>query len=223
MKIMSHRGCAGLALENSAKAIKKAVELGVDAIEIDVRKTKDNQLVLCHDDNLARISNSSIKISDATLKELQAVRLSDGSRLLSLREALKIVGSTPLMIDDKEVGSARVLLKLLQEFPKVQASVASFKLKELMLLRELDNKIPLYGLTHSKPFDILHYAKTFELNGVGLNHWLLNPLTYLRARMDKLDIYVYTVNNRFTVWFIKLLYPKVTICTNFPDRFLVKK
>jgi len=220
---MGHRGCGGIAQENSEIAIKKAIKIGVDVIEIDIRKTKDNQLVLCHDDNLARIANRPVKISDATLKELQAIRLNDGSRLLSLREALKIVGSTPVMIDDKEVGSARVLLKILREFPKVKASIASFKLKELMLLRELDKNIMLYGLSQTKPFDILHYAKMFDLNGVGLNHWLLNPLTYMRARFSKLDIYVYTVNRRFTVWFIRLLYPNVTICTNYPNRFLIKK
>ncbi|MGZ6005431.1 MAG: glycerophosphodiester phosphodiesterase, partial [Candidatus Saccharimonadales bacterium] len=54
MKIMGHRGAAGLELENSAAGIEKAIELGVDFIEIDVRKTHDNQLILCHDDNFGR-------------------------------------------------------------------------------------------------------------------------------------------------------------------------
>ena len=59
MKIIGHRGAAGLALENTLPGIELARLLGVDAIEIDVRKTKDNQLILCHDADLKRVAGVS--------------------------------------------------------------------------------------------------------------------------------------------------------------------
>jgi len=217
---MGHRGAAGLELENTEAALRRSIALGVDSIEIDIRKTKDNQLVLCHDDDLNRVADNPIKIGSTTLKVLQTIKLNDGSHLLSLPEALSIIGTTPVMIELKDGGLARRLLDVLRDFPKAQVSIASFKLSELAMLRELKTALPLYGLEQTRPFDILHLARVFELDGVGLNFWLLNPVTYVRARWIHVDLYVYTVNNRFIGWFINLFYPGVTICTDFPNRFV---
>jgi len=220
VQIIGHRGAAGLAPENSLAAIKTALTLGVAYIEIDVRKTKDNQLVICHDNNLERMSGQPIKISEATLAQLQSVKLLDGSHLLSLQEALALIGKTPTILDIKDYGCARVLTNLLQEFPGASISVASFKFGELAHIGELSPSLPLYGLEQTKPLDILHAAKVFGFSGIGLNHWLLNPLTYWRARLQKLDIYVYTVNSPLIFWFIRFFYPRVHICSNYPNRFI---
>ena len=63
MKIIGHRGAAGLELENTLPSIRMAIELGVDGVEFDVRITADRQLVLCHDDNTSRMSNVDKKIA----------------------------------------------------------------------------------------------------------------------------------------------------------------
>ena len=49
--------------ENTIPAIKKAWEMGVDAIEVDLRQTKDKELVSVHDASLARISNKTWSIA----------------------------------------------------------------------------------------------------------------------------------------------------------------
>jgi glycerophosphoryl diester phosphodiesterase len=46
---VGHRGARAYAPENTLASFKKALEIGVDAIEIDVRKTKDNEIVVIHD------------------------------------------------------------------------------------------------------------------------------------------------------------------------------
>jgi glycerophosphoryl diester phosphodiesterase len=46
---IGHRGAKTYAPENTLASFKKAIEIGVDTIESDVRKTKDNQLVVIHD------------------------------------------------------------------------------------------------------------------------------------------------------------------------------
>ncbi len=223
MRIMGHRGAGGLAMENTEKSLQKALELGVDSVEIDIRKTKDNQLVLCHDDNLMRTASNPAKVKDLSLKQIKTIKLSDGSAILSLDEALEVLGQMPVVIELKDSGCARILLQTIKNHPRSHPSVASFMLSELALIREMDKDIPLYGLEQTKPFDILHLAKIFKLSGIGLNYWLLNPLTYFRGKHSKLDIYVYTVNHRYTFWFIKIFYPGVTVCTNFPDRFISRR
>lgn len=221
MRIIGHRGAAGLALENTLPSIELARLLGVNAIEIDVRKTKDNKLVVCHDSDLSDISGSSAKVSENSLRQLQKIILNDGQSVTpSLRQALKMAGSIPVMIELKQAGCAELLMEVLKEFPDLKVSVASFKLDELAYLRRLNPKMTLYGLERTKPFDIIQFARELKLDGVGLNFWLLNPLTYFLAKRYKLDVYVYTVNSRLLGRFIGLLYPAVAVCTNHPEWFI---
>jgi glycerophosphoryl diester phosphodiesterase len=221
MKIIGHRGAAGLALENTLPSIELARLLGVNAIEFDVRITKDNKLVVCHDADLDDVGDNASKISELTLRQLQKIVLNDGQSVTpSLREALKMAGDVPVFIELKQAGCAELLLKLLKDFPDSKVSVLSFKLEELAVLRRRAPKLRLYGLERTKPFDIIQFARELKLDGVGLNFWLLNPLTYWLAKRHKLDMFVYTVNNRLMGRFIGLLYPDVAVCTNHPEWFI---
>lgn len=221
MKIISHRGAAGLALENTLPSLELARLLGVEAIEFDVRKTADNQLVLCHDADLSDISSSDAKIRDLTLKQLQKIVLNDEQSIVpSLRAALKMTGDIPVLIELKQTGCAEALIDVLKDFPNTQVSIVSFKLDELAYLRRLKPSLKLYGLEKTKPFDIIQFARELKLDGVGLNFWLLNPLTYWLAKRHKLDVYVYTVNNKLLGRFIGLLYPDVAVCTDHPEWFI---
>ncbi len=221
MKIIGHRGAAGLALENTLAGIEVARLLGVDAIEIDVRKTKDDVLVLCHDADLKRTSDSSEKVGDLTFDELQEIILNDGeSTVPSLHKALKTAGKTPVIIELKSTNVAKELHKVLADFPALDVTVVSFKLDELRRIRDENPNIRLFGLEHTKPFDIIQWAHIIKLNGVGLNFWLLNPLTYMLLKRRKLSIYAYTVNSRLLARFLQFLYPDVAICTDHPELFI---
>ncbi|WP_405482107.1 glycerophosphodiester phosphodiesterase [Streptomyces sp. NBC_00009] len=55
--VVAHRGASGYAPENTLQAIDKADKLGFDWVENDVQRTKDGQLVVIHDTNLARTTN----------------------------------------------------------------------------------------------------------------------------------------------------------------------
>jgi glycerophosphoryl diester phosphodiesterase len=221
MKIIGHRGAAGLALENTLPSIELARLLGVTAIEFDVRITKDRKLVVCHDSDLSDVSDSEAKIGELSLRQLQRITLNDGQSVVpSLREALRMAGNIPVFIELKQAGCAELLLKLLKDFPDSDVSVLSFKLDELAVLRRLNPKIRLYGLERTKPFDIIQFARELKLDGVGLNFWLLNPLTYWLAKRYDLDMFVYTVNNRLLGRFIGVLYPDVAVCTNHPEWFI---
>jgi glycerophosphoryl diester phosphodiesterase len=221
MKIIGHRGAAGLALENTLPSIELARLLGVDAIEFDVRMTKDRQLVLCHDATLDRISDSGDRVRNLTLKELKKIVLRDGeSRMPSLQEALKVVGSVPVILDLKEAGCEKELLKVIDELPKLDISIVSLKHESLAILRKMRPGLKLYGSEFTKPTEIIHIAKRLKLHGVALNFWILNPLSYYLVKRAGLDVFVFTVNTRILGSFVKLLYPRVSICSDHPERFL---
>ena len=71
MRILAHRGASGYAPENTFAAFELAVKLGADAIETDVRMTRDGVLVLLHDASVDRTTNGSGPVHDLSWDQLQ--------------------------------------------------------------------------------------------------------------------------------------------------------
>ncbi|MEA3453813.1 MAG: glycerophosphodiester phosphodiesterase family protein [Candidatus Caldatribacteriota bacterium] len=74
--IIGHRGAKGIAPENSLCGFKKAIELGIDGIELDVHLTKDGKLIVIHDMDLQRLVGLRISIKQLTFKELKEYDIS---------------------------------------------------------------------------------------------------------------------------------------------------
>jgi glycerophosphoryl diester phosphodiesterase len=218
-RIIGHRGAAGLALENSTESIRAALRLDVDAVEFDVHRTKDNKLVVIHDKDTRRVSRKRVKINDVTLDELRGLKLKNGEKLPTLDDALDILGGKPIIIDVKDDDSAGELLQTLMRHPKAVVSIASFKHGELRILRDRMPELPVYVLEHFSPWDIIHSAVNLRAHGIGLNKWLMNPLTYYMAQRYDLELYVYTLNSGFMGRLFKRWYPSVSICTDHPEKF----
>lgn len=74
-KFCAHRGVSALMPENTLPAFAAALSLGAEEIELDVRLTKDNKMVICHDPVLERISDGNGYVSDYTLEELRKLNV----------------------------------------------------------------------------------------------------------------------------------------------------
>lgn len=224
MKIIGHRGAAGSELENTLASMEAAKKMGVYAIEFDIRKTKDNHLIVCHDPDLRRVAGDSRRTESLTLKEIQKIPLLTGASVPTLEEALEVMDRTRCLIEIKEAGCGQLLLDVLAKFPNARVSVVSLKLNELAALRSLSKqKIALYGSEITKPFDIIRFAKRLHLDGVSLNYWLLNPITYWLCKRAGLDLMVWTVNRPFHARFLSKLYPDIAIITDYPERFVSRE
>lgn len=217
-KIIGHRGAAGVALENSRESLRTARASGVDMIEFDVHRTADDKLVLLHDVDTARVAGVTLVARDHTRAELEAVRLNNGETLIDLDKALEVVGDTPVIIELKDENSIDELLLVLARHPKARASIASFHHEELRQIRRALPDIPIYVLEHLSPIDIVRSARHMHATGIGLNKWLLNPLTYWLTRRYHLELYMYVVNNPLLARFMRVLYPGVHWCSDQPER-----
>ncbi|HEX3568255.1 MAG TPA: glycerophosphodiester phosphodiesterase family protein, partial [Candidatus Saccharimonadales bacterium] len=176
-KIFGHRGAAGMALENSRASIEAALALGVDAIEFDIHRTKDDQLVVLHDATTRRVADAEHVINELTFAEVQQIELHDGQRLPSLDEALTIAGTMPVIIDIKDEDSVEAILAVLDHHPQAHPRFASFHHNELRILHQALPDAPIYVLEHFSPIEIIQSARHIHATGVGLNKWLMNPLT----------------------------------------------
>ncbi|MEC3879443.1 glycerophosphodiester phosphodiesterase family protein [Parapedobacter sp. 10938] len=108
--VVAHRGDWRYAPENSLAAISNAIEMGVDVVEIDVRKTKDGQLVLMHDKTLDRTTTGKGNVSDWTLDSIKTLWLRNGAavktkhRVPTLEEALVLAKGKAMLNLDKAYG-----------------------------------------------------------------------------------------------------------------------
>lgn len=93
---VGHRGDPYLFRENTLPSVRSALERGADAVEIDVRLTRDGVPVLLHDATLERLWGHERPLSRVTADELRGLT---AGRVPTLREALMAVGSHRLMID----------------------------------------------------------------------------------------------------------------------------
>ena len=103
-KIFAHRGFSGKYPENTMLAFEKAVEIGVDGIELDVHLTKDNEIVIIHDEDIKRTTDGEGLVKDMTLEELRKFDASATFRgqygfcgIPTLREYFELVKDTPII------------------------------------------------------------------------------------------------------------------------------
>lgn len=217
MRIIGHRGAAGLALENSIEAITAARQAGVDGIEFDIRVTADGHVVLSHDKSTKRVAHITKDISKTHSKEVKAIALHNNERIPSVSEALDACGNTMAVIEGKDTGWAEPLYKAMKNRNnKPPVVVIAFAHHELHKFKRLSPETKVYVLERTNLLEAVAAARRYGFDGINLNFWILNPLTYYLAKRYKLDVLVHTVNSVLLARFIRALYPDVGITTNIP-------
>lgn len=164
-QIIAHRGYSSMFPENTLAAFEGALELGVDYIELDVQMSKDEELVLLHDDDLLRTTGVSGLASDYTYEELADMDAGSwfsasfaGERIPTLKEALELVRDSDckIYLELKDIGDdpefARKVLETATECGMLEQCVfASFNYDYLTVIKEADaDALLLYNTTSSK-------------------------------------------------------------------------
>jgi len=114
---IGHRGAKAYAPENTLAGFRKALALGVDMVEFDVRVTKDKYPVVIHDSQLARLGKKFRRISRLTLKEMKKIKIKDGQTIPTLGEVLAVIDNrVGLDIELKVKGSAQIVIQTLRDY-----------------------------------------------------------------------------------------------------------
>jgi len=127
--VCAHRGDHVLAPENTLDAFEEAARNDVDFMEIDLRTSKDGEIVVMHDDTVDRMTDGTGKVADLTLPELKALKFKkarrDGEKVPTFDEVLKkIHGKINIYMDIKAVHPAQIL-PLLKKY-KMEANVIAY-------------------------------------------------------------------------------------------------
>jgi len=145
--VTAHRGASGIAPENTLAAVKTALEIGVDRIEVDVQQTSDGVVVCLHDKTLDRTTNSKGKVGKRSLSDLKGVNANAGfesdfpeEKIPTLEQVFELVdGTTQFVIEIKAGGKT---------YPEIEDNVVA-------LIKKYEAE--KWALVHSFNDKVLHY------------------------------------------------------------------
>ena len=226
--IIAHRGESYEAPENSLSSIKLAYDLGANAVEIDVRLTKDNQIVVIHDAHTWRVAHKLRWISLSRLKKLKKIDIGylkddkfKGERIPTLEETLDLVPKTKsIIIEIKSNRRIIPFLKQMIENSELNLNQIQFIGFNLKLLTELKKIYPENVILWIHSLDYYWIRKLFRpsLNRIiskvkqnnldGLDLWAsrkLNQRSVQKIKFENLKLYLWTIDSvksamRFINW-----------------------
>ena len=137
--VIAHRADWRNFPENSLEGIESAIRMGVDIVELDVHRTADGEIVVCHDKTIDRTTNGKGKISELTLDYIRTRNLRAGHKVVTrykmptLAEALDVCKGRVLINIDKGINYYVQILEMLAERNMVdQVIIKSSKSAEAM-------------------------------------------------------------------------------------------
>ena len=192
---IGHRGARAYAPENTITSFKKALEIGVDAIELDVRKTKDNQLVVIHDDDVKRTTDGEGLICELTLKEIKGFSAEGGEKIPTFEEALDFLDKkVKVFVELKEEGiEKQVLFAVHERGLEKNVVITSFLEDVLKRVRELDDKVET-GLIYAKHKNPLKAAFDLKANYLVALYRFVHTANVEKAHENGLKVVVWTIN-----------------------------
>lgn len=113
---IGHRGACGYETENTLASFEKAIALGCDMIECDVRRCAGGEIVVFHDETIDRLSGKSGLLSSFNLTALRGIPLKGDRRIPTLDEAIAHIGGrAAFCIELKEQGMAGDVAGLIRQ------------------------------------------------------------------------------------------------------------
>ncbi|HGE8266499.1 TPA: glycerophosphodiester phosphodiesterase [Aeromonas hydrophila] len=225
MQIIAHRGASGLAPENTLKAIRLALALGAEAIEIDVQLA-DGELWVFHDRRLERCTDGSGVLTAQSRAYLASLDAGEGEGIPTLWQVMEaIAGQAELHIELKGAQTADEVARLTRRaeaelgFVPTQWVVSSFHHPELARFAALRPDIRLGALTSTIPLTLAKFAA--ELGAWSLNYDVdfVDQSLVQDAHDRGLKVLVYTVDEPADQAMLAAIGVD-GIFTNRPDRFL---
>ena len=222
--IIGHRGAMGHETENTLPSIQKALDLGVDMIEIDVFKIKSGEVVVFHDDKLDRITNAPGSIEDYYITDLNKVIVEGGHKIPLLQEVLKLIDNkVALNIELKGRNTADKVNHIMKYYIEKKKwspdnfIISSFNWDELKEMRKYNSDVAIAVLTEEDPVEAIPVAK--ELNAVAINPYFkkLDEEKAEAIHNAGFKIYTWTVNESADIEAMKNVGVD-GIITNFPER-----
>jgi glycerophosphoryl diester phosphodiesterase len=196
-KIMGHRGSPADEPENTLASFRRALAVGVAAVELDVQLTKDGRLAVIHDETLDRTTNGRGPVQDFTLAELKKLDAGRGEPVPSLEEVFDLVqGQAHLVVELKQPVAAGPLLDFFQARRAfASAIIISFWHPALKALKQAEPRLNTGVLMVGCPADPVGLARAADADALILQYAYVTQELVAAAHNHGLLVYVWNIDD----------------------------
>ena len=219
--VISHAACGGHAPENTLQGVRKAIEFGAEAIEIDVQASSDGVPVLMHDITVDRTTGGEGAVAELTLDQLRGLD-AGGEPVPTLAEVLDITkGNVLLVMEIKQPGIEEQVSRVVSEANAVGEVMSWSRPKALEGMRAADPRIPCALLVSAEGVAnwpaVRERALSIGAQGVSVFFPGIDQRIAEDCRRSGLALYSWTPDQPEQI--AKLIAQNVDgICSNYPDR-----
>ena len=194
---IGHRGARAYEPENTLTSFRRAIELGVDAIELDVRKTKDNELVVIHNADVNKTTNGNGPVSSFTLEEIKKFVVEKGEHIPTLEDVLDTVGKrVKILVELKEEGTEEKVIELIRRKKLMDdVIIISFNEDVLRKVRELNDNVTL-GLIYVRHKNPIQSALVLKAEYLLPLYRFTHSVNVKKAHEAGLKVIVWTINTK---------------------------
>lgn len=227
----AHRGSSKYFPENTILSLKEGIKSGSNGLEIDVHKTKDNKLVVIHDEDIQRTFKGKGLVKNMTLEELRNFKCRNKNfednlecRIPTLSEVLDIIKDTNVILNIElktdEIHYEDIekdVIELVNRYGlKRKIILSSFNHESIRICREIDSEIETGLLYYKEIENVVQYAKKLGANAIHPDLRLVSEELIKEANENNIKVNVYTVNS--PIYMRKLIKAGVNgIFTDYPD------
>jgi glycerophosphoryl diester phosphodiesterase len=212
---IGHRGAAGYERENTLDSFRRAIDLGVNYIETDLRLTADGVIILNHDPWIKGDDGHRKEVKSSTLAELPGGL----DVIATLADVLDVArGRTGLMLEIKVEGIASRTIEQVEragfDGPLIYAS---FHHSELLVFRELRPRAQTLALLHAGPVNPTQFAEDARATHAGLNVEFATEERVAALHRAGFQVFVYSVDEPSDIAAMKMVGVD-GIISDYPDR-----
>jgi glycerophosphoryl diester phosphodiesterase len=226
MKITAHRGASGYAPENTLASVQLAINMKSDFVEIDVRQTADQRIVLLHDTTLKRTTGLKKRISDVNYSDIEEIDAGSwfskdfsSEKIPTLEQVLNLIkGKIKINIELKETGNIEFainVLSVVKDAKMLSNTVfTSFDIDLITAIKEKSPRTKTGLILSRKPSSKIFLT---NIDVLSINRLSVNRKLVARAKEHGKEIHVWTVNSiREIKKFEEMSVDN--IITNYPDK-----
>ncbi|MEN6292792.1 MAG: glycerophosphodiester phosphodiesterase family protein [Methanobacterium sp.] len=196
MQVIAHRGASFFEPENTLRAVEKAIKMGADFVEVDVRMSKDNRLVIMHDADINRTTDGKGLVKDYTLQELKRLDAGDGETIPTLDEVIACVKDrVGLVIEIKEPETEGKILEKINENKLENTILTSFYHKSIKNARKMNPSVDAGIIFTCQPVDVMQMASNASANIIFPSYRYMNEDMVKQAKNNGISVYPWTIDD----------------------------
>jgi glycerophosphoryl diester phosphodiesterase len=196
LQIVGHRGAPAYEPENTLRSFRRALDMGVSALELDVQLTRDGRLAVIHDETVDRTTDGHGRVRDFTLAELQRLDAGLGERVPALEEVVNLVkGRAHLLVELKQPDAALPALRFSQEHQLFESVyLISFWHPAIKALKEQEPRLHTGALLVGCPADPAGLARAARADALVLQYAYVTKELVDAAHAQNIKVFVWNID-----------------------------